>query len=87
MDRLNLLYLFNILKVLPAVQEEIESQILASDSFKGEKMTEILVSLNYAEPCCSLPFFLVTPFLCYLSRFQEFQSTVQTHLVSFAACQ
>lgn len=37
MDRLNLLHLFNILKVLPEVQEEVESQILGSHSFKKSK--------------------------------------------------
>lgn len=37
--------------------------------FQGEQMSENLVTLNYAEPHCSLSIFSVTPFLCYLSRF------------------
>lgn len=41
MDRLNLLHLFNILKVLPEVQEEVESQILGSHSFKKSRWLRI----------------------------------------------
>lgn len=74
MDRLNVPYFFSILKVLPAVQEEVESQILVSHSFKGEQIIENLVTLTYAEPHCSLLFFLscsISVLLVWVVRVSE----------------